>query len=84
MTDLILYIECVAYVQAGIGIGGDRVKVFRDYNVSVKSVEDLSYLANQKLGGEPKTWGLQALAETLVCKEVSITFRWMPTKYFFE
>ncbi|KAF9663494.1 hypothetical protein SADUNF_Sadunf17G0056300 [Salix dunnii] len=63
-------LEDSTVVKAGIGIGGDRVKVFRDYNVSVKSVEDLSYLANQKLGGEPKTWGLQALAETLVCKEL--------------
>ncbi|KAJ6683685.1 hypothetical protein OIU85_007382 [Salix viminalis] len=62
-------LEDSTVVKAGIGIGGDRVKVFRDYNVSVKSVEDLSYLANQKLGGEPKTWGLQALTETLVCKE---------------
>jgi len=81
MTDLIVYIECVAYVQVGIGIGGDCAKVFRDYNVSVKSVEDLSYLANQKLDGKPKTWGLQALAKILVCKEVSITFHWMPTEY---
>ncbi|KAG5226729.1 Werner Syndrome exonuclease [Salix suchowensis] len=63
-------LEDSTVVKAGIGIGGDRVKVFRDYNVSVKSVEDLSYLANQKLGGEPKTWGLQALTETLVCKEL--------------
>ncbi|KAL3567727.1 hypothetical protein D5086_030378 [Populus alba] len=57
-------------VKVGIGIGGDCAKVFRDYNVSVKSVEDLSYLANQKLDGKPKTWGLQALAKILVCKEL--------------
>ncbi|KAJ6959552.1 Werner Syndrome-like exonuclease [Populus alba x Populus x berolinensis] len=56
--------------HVGIGIGGDCAKVFRDYNVSVKSVEDLSYLANQKLDGKPKTWGLQALAKILVCKEL--------------
>ena len=58
--------------QVGVAIGGDAVKVFNDYNVSVKAVEDLSYLANQKLNRDCKKWSLAALTETLVCKEVSI------------
>ncbi|CAK7328403.1 unnamed protein product [Dovyalis caffra] len=64
-------LEDSTLVKVGVGIGGDCVKVFRDYSVSIKSVEDLSYHANQKFGGEPKTWGLQALAEILVCKELN-------------
>jgi len=63
ITDLIFYSECVACVQVGVGISGDCAEVLRDYNVSVKSVEDLSYHANQKLGGEPKTWGLRSSKE---------------------
>jgi hypothetical protein len=60
ITDLIFYSECVACVQVGVGISSDCAEVLRDYNVSVKSVEDLSYHANQKLGREPKTWGLRS------------------------
>uniref|UniRef100_A0A2P2Q2K6 Uncharacterized protein n=1 Tax=Rhizophora mucronata TaxID=61149 RepID=A0A2P2Q2K6_RHIMU len=56
-------------MQIGVGIGNDCVKVFKDYNISVKAVEDLSCLANRKLGGEPRVWGLQSLTELLVCKE---------------
>ncbi|KAJ4846047.1 hypothetical protein Tsubulata_002564 [Turnera subulata] len=55
----------------GAGIGGDCRKVFKDYNVSVKAVEDLSSLANQKLGKPPKFWGLQSLSETFLYKELS-------------
>ena len=58
--------------QVGVAIGGDAVKVFNDYNVSVKTVEDLSYLANQKLNRDCKKWSLAALTETIACKEVSI------------
>jgi len=47
------------------------VKLFHDYGVSIKDVEDLSDLANQKIDGEKK-WGLASLTETLVCKEVSV------------
>ncbi|KAJ8774368.1 hypothetical protein K2173_011617 [Erythroxylum novogranatense] len=54
----------------GAGIGNDCIKIFKDYNVSVKAVEDLSHLANRKLGGQPKVWGLQSLTERLVCKEL--------------
>ncbi|XP_026387793.1 Werner Syndrome-like exonuclease isoform X1 [Papaver somniferum] len=57
-------------VKVGVAIGGDAVKVFKDYNVCVKSLEDLSDLANIKLGGMPKMWGLRSLAETLVHKQI--------------
>ncbi|CAI0378471.1 unnamed protein product [Linum tenue] len=57
-------------LQVGVGIGKDCVKVFKDYNVSVQAVEDLSSLANQKLGGEPGNWSLKALTEMLVSKEL--------------
>ncbi|KAI3850602.1 hypothetical protein MKX03_011421 [Papaver bracteatum] len=57
-------------VKVGVAIGGDAVKIFKDYNVCVKSLEDLSDLANIKLGGLPKMWGLRSLAETLVHKQI--------------
>ena len=53
-----------------MGIAGDAHKVFNDHNVSVDGLEDLSYLANQKLGREPKSWSLSSLTEALTCKEV--------------
>ena len=58
--------------QVGVGIGNDAVKVFKDYNVSVRAVEDLSYLANQKLSGGSQRWSLGSLTETLISKEVII------------
>ncbi|KAG8658400.1 Werner Syndrome-like exonuclease [Manihot esculenta] len=57
-------------LKVGVGIRNDSVKVFKDYNVSVKAVEDLSYMANKKLGGKPKSWGLRSLTELLICKEL--------------
>ncbi|CAI9268687.1 unnamed protein product [Lactuca saligna] len=57
-------------VKVGVGIAGDARKVFNDHNVSVDGLEDLSYLANQKLGREPKNWSLSSLTEALTCKEV--------------
>ncbi|KAL7615840.1 3'-5' exonuclease isoform X1 [Lactuca sativa] len=57
-------------VKVGVGIAGDAHKVFNDHNVSVDGLEDLSYLANQKLGREPKSWSLSSLTEALTCKEV--------------
>ncbi|KVI00367.1 Ribonuclease H-like domain-containing protein [Cynara cardunculus var. scolymus] len=56
--------------QVGVGIAGDARKIFNDHNASVEALEDLSSLANQKLGGEPKSWGLASLTETLTCKQV--------------
>lgn len=57
-------------LQAGVGIASDASKVFKDYNVSMKQLDEISDLANQKLAGVPKKWGLRALTETLISKEV--------------
>ncbi|GMH18484.1 hypothetical protein Nepgr_020325 [Nepenthes gracilis] len=57
-------------VKVGVGIGNDAVKVFQDHNVSIRSVEDLSNLANQKLGREPRQWSLSSLVEMLTCKQL--------------
>ncbi|KAI7741988.1 hypothetical protein M8C21_014723 [Ambrosia artemisiifolia] len=56
--------------KVGVGIAGDARKVFKDHNVSVDALEDLSRLANKKLGGEPKIWGLSSLTEKLTSKQV--------------
>uniref|UniRef100_A0A1J3DDD6 3'-5' exonuclease n=1 Tax=Noccaea caerulescens TaxID=107243 RepID=A0A1J3DDD6_NOCCA len=63
-------IEDSTLVKVGIGIDGDSVKLFHDHGVSIKDVEDLSDLANRKIGGDSKKWGLASLTETLVCKEL--------------
>ncbi|CAN7015640.1 unnamed protein product [Brassica oleracea var. botrytis] len=63
-------IEDSSLVKVGIGIDGDSVKLFHDHGVSIKDVEDLSDLANKKIGGGLKKWGLASLTETLVCKEL--------------
>ncbi|KDP39330.1 hypothetical protein JCGZ_01087 [Jatropha curcas] len=63
-------LEDATLLKVGVGIRGDSAKIFKDYNISTKAVEDLSYVANKKLGGEPKNWSLQSLTEKLVCKEL--------------
>lgn len=60
--------------KVGAGIGGDASKVSRDYFISIKGVEDLSYHANQKLGGGPNKWGLASLTEKLLSKQVRFEF----------
>ncbi|KAL5542703.1 hypothetical protein UlMin_010413 [Ulmus minor] len=65
-----LLLENSMLVKVGVGIGNDAVKVFKDYNVSVKAVEDLSFLANQKLGGDSQKWSLGALTEMLISKQL--------------
>ncbi|KAK8484146.1 hypothetical protein V6N13_100297 [Hibiscus sabdariffa] len=57
-------------LQTGVAIDGDAVKMFSDYNVSVKPLEDLSDLANQKFDRERRNWSLAALTEELICKEL--------------
>ncbi|KAK9288007.1 hypothetical protein L1049_016452 [Liquidambar formosana] len=57
-------------VKVGVGIANDSVKVFKDHNVSIKDLEDLSILAKQKLGGDPKKWSLRSLTETVACKQL--------------
>ncbi|KAK7331450.1 hypothetical protein VNO77_25675 [Canavalia gladiata] len=68
--NLQLLLEDPTVLKVGAGIGGDAGKVFRDYNISVKGVEDLSFRANQKLGGGPYKWGLASLAEKLLSKQL--------------
>lgn len=65
--------------KVGAGIDGDAVKVFRDYNISVKGVTDLSFHANQKLGGDHK-WGLASLTEKLLSKQVCFESNCLITK----
>lgn len=56
-------------VKVGRCIQNDASKIFRDYNVSVSPCEDLSNLANGKLGG-CRNWSLSALTEMLMCKQL--------------
>ncbi|KAL2991458.1 hypothetical protein AAZX31_11G259500 [Glycine max] len=64
-----LLLEDPTVLKVGAGIDGDAVKVFRDYNISVKGVTDLSFHANRKLGGDHK-WGLASLTEKLLSKQL--------------
>lgn len=71
--------------KVGVGIGSDAMKVFRDYKISVKGVMDLSFHANQKLGGDHK-WGLSSLTEKLLSKQVCFESNCVKLKsylYFF-
>ncbi|GMY32069.1 3'-5' exonuclease-like [Fagus crenata] len=63
-------LEDPTLLKVGVGIANDAVKVFKDHNVSIKSLEDLSCLANQKLAGGPRKWGLESLTRKLISKEV--------------
>ncbi|KAK9671424.1 hypothetical protein RND81_12G029500 [Saponaria officinalis] len=63
-------LEDSSSIKVGVGIDNDAVKLFHDYKVSIKSVQDLSVMANQKLGGVSKQWSLSSLVETLTCKQV--------------
>ncbi|PNY16206.1 werner syndrome-like exonuclease-like protein [Trifolium pratense] len=49
--NLQLLLEDPTVLKVGAGIAGDATKVSRDYGISIKGVEDLSFHANQKLGG---------------------------------
>ncbi|XP_058181002.1 3'-5' exonuclease [Rhododendron vialii] len=57
-------------VKVGVGIASDAGKVYKDYNISMKALEDLSRLANQKFGGVPKMWSMASLTEKLICKQL--------------
>lgn len=54
----------------GVGIAMDAKKVLKDYDVSINSLRDVSDIANQKLGGDPKRWSLSSLTEMVICKKV--------------
>ncbi|XP_060671505.1 3'-5' exonuclease-like isoform X2 [Ziziphus jujuba] len=66
---LSLLLENSTLLKVGVGIGNDAVKVYKDYNVAVKAVKDLSYLAKRKLG-ESQRWGLGSLTETLISNQL--------------
>ncbi|KAI5406442.1 hypothetical protein KIW84_052970 [Lathyrus oleraceus] len=68
--NLQLLLEDSTVLKVGAGIGGDATKVSRDYDISLKGVEDLSFHANQKLGGGPHKWGLASLTEKLLSKQL--------------
>ncbi|KAL1548111.1 Werner Syndrome-like exonuclease isoform X1 [Salvia divinorum] len=57
-------------LKVGAGIANDAKKLWKDYNVSINTFQDLSDRANQKLGGEHKKWGLSSLTEMLLCKKL--------------
>uniref|UniRef100_A0A2N9F9W9 3'-5' exonuclease n=1 Tax=Fagus sylvatica TaxID=28930 RepID=A0A2N9F9W9_FAGSY len=63
-------LEDPTLLKVGVGIANDAVKVFKDHNVSIKSLEDLSCLANRKLAGGPQKWGLESLTRKLISKEL--------------
>ncbi|XP_019175319.1 PREDICTED: Werner Syndrome-like exonuclease isoform X2 [Ipomoea nil] len=57
--------------KVGAGIAYDGGKVFKDHNVRLKGLKDLSALANQKLHGGPRKWGLASLTEKLLYKKLA-------------
>ncbi|XP_057959874.1 3'-5' exonuclease isoform X2 [Malania oleifera] len=63
-------LEDPKFTKVGVGIANDSMKIFKDYNLSIKALEDLSCLANQKIGGDPKKWGLESLTEAIICKQL--------------
>ncbi|KAB1213580.1 Werner Syndrome-like exonuclease [Morella rubra] len=63
-------LEDPSLLKVGIGICNDAVKVYKDYSVSIKAAEDLSSLANEKLGGDPQKWSLGSLTKMLISKEL--------------
>ncbi|KZV48459.1 Werner Syndrome-like exonuclease [Dorcoceras hygrometricum] len=63
-------LEDPSTLKVGVCIANDAAKVLRDYNISVSSLRDLSDVANQKLGGDPKRWSLSMLTESLICRQL--------------
>nr|XP_016438658.1 PREDICTED: Werner Syndrome-like exonuclease isoform X2 [Nicotiana tabacum] len=62
-------LEDPTVVKVGVCIANDAYKVSLDHNVSIKTLEDLSELANKKLD-EPKKWSLASLTEKLLTKQL--------------
>ncbi|KAG6428367.1 hypothetical protein SASPL_112618 [Salvia splendens] len=56
-------------LKVGAGIANDARKLWKDYDVSINTFQDLSDRANQKLG-DRKKWGLSSLTEMLLCKKL--------------
>ncbi|XP_062109224.1 3'-5' exonuclease [Humulus lupulus] len=65
-----LLLENSMFSKVGVGIGNDSVKISKDYDVSIQAVEELSYLAKQKIGGDSQKWSLASLTENLISKQL--------------
>lgn len=65
-----LLLENSTTPKVGVGIAIDASKVFKDHNVRLKGLKDLSALANQKLQGGPIKWSLASLTEKLLYKKL--------------
>ncbi|XP_016438658.2 3'-5' exonuclease-like isoform X2 [Nicotiana tabacum] len=63
-------LEDPTILKVGVCIAHDAYKVSLDHNVSVKTLEDLSELANKKFDEEPKKWSLASLTEKLLAKQL--------------
>ncbi|KAG8369607.1 hypothetical protein BUALT_Bualt14G0031200 [Buddleja alternifolia] len=59
-------------VKVGVAVAGDAAKLLRDHNVSINALEDLSTLADRKLGGDQRKWkwSLSSLTETLIFRKL--------------
>lgn len=69
-SDPLIFIYLFLFLKVGIWIANDAQKISNDYNVCVEPLEDLSSLANLKLGVAPKQWSLASLTEFITCKQV--------------
>lgn len=59
-------------IKVGVGITNDATKMFKDHNINIGALEELSSLANLKLGGTAINWGLGSLTERLTSMEVPL------------
>eukprot|EP00262_Sarcandra_glabra_P001107 TRINITY_DN11121_c0_g1_i1.p1 TRINITY_DN11121_c0_g1~~TRINITY_DN11121_c0_g1_i1.p1 ORF type:complete len:207 (+),score=40.43 TRINITY_DN11121_c0_g1_i1:67-687(+) len=57
-------------VKVGVSIRNDVTKVMKDYNVCIKETEDLSGIANLKLGRIGRLWSLASITEMVTCKQL--------------
>ncbi|KAG6431461.1 hypothetical protein SASPL_109540 [Salvia splendens] len=71
-TNLQSLLEDDTSLKVGAGIANDARKLWKDYDVSINTFQDLSDRANQKLG-DRKKWGLSSLTEMLLCKQVYLS-----------
>ncbi|PKA46221.1 Werner Syndrome-like exonuclease [Apostasia shenzhenica] len=65
-----LLLEDSSSFKVGIGIAGDAMKIYREYDIRVASLIDLSRYANLKFGGTRRNWGLCSLTERVTCKQL--------------
>ncbi|KAJ7555137.1 hypothetical protein O6H91_05G023900 [Diphasiastrum complanatum] len=70
-TSLQKLLEDSSTCKVGLGAHGDAAKLYRDYNIIVNGVKDLSVLANQRQMCYYKQWSLSSLAQELTGKQVS-------------